>query len=395
MVPSTKPADSQGPGGGRLRRLLHRGAGGAGARPAPAGHVYRRHRREGAAPPLRRGDRQRHGRGGRRPRQLHRGRAGGGRLPRRHRQRPRHPGRPAPQVPEEVGARGHHDHAPRRRKVRLQGLRDLRRPARRRRLGGERPVRAAGGRGRARARRSTARFSPAACRSRSWKRSGRVQNRRGTRVRFRPDPQIFGEDARFQPRRLFKMARSKAYLFGGVEIRWRCAPALLDGADKVPAEASFRFPGGLKDYLAREIEGRELVAEPVFAGKIHEARRPRLARMGGGVARRRGRVLVLLLQHHPDARGRHPRERLSHRAPARASRPCRAGEPVEAHDARHHGRRHGDLRRHALRVHPRAGVPGPDQGQARDARSRRGSSRRRCATPSTTGSPPRRCRRAG
>src|SRR5918993_1531246 len=93
-------------------------------------------------------------------------------------------------------------------------------------------------------------------------------SRRWTRVRFRPDPQIFGTDARFQPRRLFKMARSKAYLFGGVEIRWRCAPALLNAGEKVPAEASFRFPGGLKDYLAREIEGRELVAEPVFAGKV-------------------------------------------------------------------------------------------------------------------------------
>src|ERR671928_205841 len=97
---------------------------------------------------------------------------------------------------------------------------------------------------------------------------GRVHNRRGTKVRFRPDPQIFGKDARFQPRRLFKMARSKAYLFGGVEIRWRCAPALLAGTDNVPAEATFRFPNGLKDYLARDIEGKELVAEQVFSGKI-------------------------------------------------------------------------------------------------------------------------------
>jgi topoisomerase-4 subunit B len=99
---------------------------------------------------------------------------------------------------------------------------------------------------------------------------GRVQNRRGTKVRFRPDPQIFGKEARFQPRRLFKMARSKAYLFGGVEIRWRCAPALLAGVENVPAEASFRFPGGLKDYLAREIEGKELVADQVFSGKIEK-----------------------------------------------------------------------------------------------------------------------------
>jgi len=97
---------------------------------------------------------------------------------------------------------------------------------------------------------------------------GRVPNRRGTKVRFKPDPQIFGAEAHFVPRRLFKMARSKAYLFGGVEIRWRCAPALLKGADNVPAEAVFRFPNGLKDYLAREIDGKELVADQVFSGKI-------------------------------------------------------------------------------------------------------------------------------
>jgi topoisomerase-4 subunit B len=95
---------------------------------------------------------------------------------------------------------------------------------------------------------------------------GRVANRRGTKVRFRPDPQIFGKDAAFQPARLFKMARSKAYLFGGVEVRWNCAPALLKG-DGVPEKAVFRFPGGLKDYLAREIEGKALVTDQMFAGK--------------------------------------------------------------------------------------------------------------------------------
>jgi topoisomerase IV subunit B len=97
---------------------------------------------------------------------------------------------------------------------------------------------------------------------------GRVLNRRGTKVRFKPDHQIFGKDAHFQPRRLFKMARSKAYLFGGVEIRWKCAPSLLEGVENVPAEAVFRFPNGLKDYLARDIEGKELVTDQVFAGKI-------------------------------------------------------------------------------------------------------------------------------
>src|SRR6202522_3048250 len=89
---------------------------------------------------------------------------------------------------------------------------------------------------------------------------GKTLNRRGTKVRFLPDPQIFGAQARFDPARVFKMARSKAYLFGGVEIRWRCAPSLIGDGSKVPAEATFHFPGGLRDYLAADIEGQELVA---------------------------------------------------------------------------------------------------------------------------------------
>ncbi len=99
---------------------------------------------------------------------------------------------------------------------------------------------------------------------------GRVLNRRGTKVRFKPDAQIFGEKAHFVPARLFRMARSKAYLFGGVEIRWSCAPELVQGTD-VPAEATFKFPGGLRDYLAGEIVGRNLVADQIFAGKIEKA----------------------------------------------------------------------------------------------------------------------------
>src|ERR1700728_2174254 len=64
--------------------------------------------------------------------------------------------------------------------------------------------------------------------------AGKAPNRRGTKVRFRPDPQIFGDNARFKPERVFKMARSKAYLFGGVEIRWSCAKELLRGIENVP-----------------------------------------------------------------------------------------------------------------------------------------------------------------
>jgi topoisomerase IV subunit B len=96
---------------------------------------------------------------------------------------------------------------------------------------------------------------------------GKVNNRRGTRVRFKPDTDIFGAKAAFKPQRLFKMTRSKAYLFGGVEIRWRCAPELLKGVEDVPAEDTFHFPGGLKDYLAAAIHADTLVHPDIFSGK--------------------------------------------------------------------------------------------------------------------------------
>ncbi|UHD43822.1 DNA topoisomerase IV subunit B [Aureimonas altamirensis] len=99
---------------------------------------------------------------------------------------------------------------------------------------------------------------------------GEVQNRRGTRVRFRPDSQIFGEGATFDPARLFAMARSKAYLFGGVEIRWSCDPALL-GEAEVPPKATFHFPGGLKDYLETSIGSEHRVTTQVFSGRTQKA----------------------------------------------------------------------------------------------------------------------------
>jgi topoisomerase-4 subunit B len=96
---------------------------------------------------------------------------------------------------------------------------------------------------------------------------GKINNRRGTKIRFKPDSEIFGAKATFKPQRLFKMARSKAYLFGGVEIRWRCAPELLKGIEDVPPEDTFHFPGGLKDYLAAAIHADALVHPDIFSGK--------------------------------------------------------------------------------------------------------------------------------
>ena len=94
---------------------------------------------------------------------------------------------------------------------------------------------------------------------------GAAPNRRGTSVTFTPDPEIFGADAAFSAERLYRLARSKAYLFAGVEIRWRCDPSLAIG--DVPEQALFQFPGGLADHLAEQLAGRECVTSPPFAGR--------------------------------------------------------------------------------------------------------------------------------
>jgi len=93
---------------------------------------------------------------------------------------------------------------------------------------------------------------------------GATQNRRGTTLAFTPDLEIFGDDARFKPARLYRLARSKAYLFAGVEIRWRCDPALI--SDETPAEAIFQFPGGLADHLKEQIGERETATNVPFVG---------------------------------------------------------------------------------------------------------------------------------
>ncbi|MDR0810628.1 MAG: DNA topoisomerase IV subunit B [Gemmobacter sp.] len=92
---------------------------------------------------------------------------------------------------------------------------------------------------------------------------GPTANRRGTAITFHPDAEIFGQ-LHLKPARLLKMARSKAYLFSGVEIRWKSA--IDDG--ETPLEASFHFPGGLADYLSDTLQKSETYAEKPFAGKV-------------------------------------------------------------------------------------------------------------------------------
>jgi len=92
---------------------------------------------------------------------------------------------------------------------------------------------------------------------------GAAPNRRGTAVSFIPDSEIFGEQ-KFKPAKLYRLARSKAYLFAGVEIRWKCAPELI--GDDTPPEAVFQFPGGLADHLKEQLGDRECATTQFFSG---------------------------------------------------------------------------------------------------------------------------------
>ena len=199
-----------------------------------------------------------------------------------------------------------------------------------------------------------------------------------------PTSQIFGENAHFKPSRLFRMARSKAYLFGGVEIRWTCAPELIQGDDDTPEKAVFHFPGGLKDFLASRIDGFDTVTDDVFAGKVE--------RKGG-----HGSVewAVTWLADEDGFTNSYCNtvptpEGGTHEAGLRAAltKGLRAyGEltnnrkaaQITAEDV------HDSAATHALGVHPRAGIPGPDQGQAVHPGSRAPGRNGACATPSTIG----------
>ena len=150
-------------------------------------------------------------------RRLHRGRTRNRRLPHRHRQRPRHSGRPASEISEEVCARSHHVHAACRRQIRLQGLRNLRRPARRRRLRGQRAVVAARGRGRARDRSSIAWRSSAATPRASSKTSARSTTAAARRSASSPTP-------RFSAR---KRPSSRTGCFG-----WRARKPICSAASR-------------------------------------------------------------------------------------------------------------------------------------------------------------------
>ncbi|AEI37697.1 DNA topoisomerase IV subunit B [Zymomonas mobilis] len=99
----------------------------------------------------------------------------------------------------------------------------------------------------------------------SLEKIGNAPNRRGTSVTFVPDHEIFGKSISFKPARLYRLVRSKAYLFAGVEIIWRCDPSLA--SEEIPEKAVFHFPGGLADCLKEEIGKRECATRDFFVGR--------------------------------------------------------------------------------------------------------------------------------
>lgn len=90
---------------------------------------------------------------------------------------------------------------------------------------------------------------------------------KGTSINFHPDPEIFGEKLHFKPQKIYDLAKSKAYLYKGVEIHWKCDPALIDSG-KVPASCVIHFPSGLKDYLSSKIDASQIIGGEIFYGNI-------------------------------------------------------------------------------------------------------------------------------
>ena len=95
---------------------------------------------------------------------------------------------------------------------------------------------------------------------------GNAPNRRGTSITFKPDPEIFGASSNLNPNKVYRMARSKAFLFKGIRILWKCAPEVLCEGDVTPPEMELHFPNGLRDFLNYQIGARATINRTPFAG---------------------------------------------------------------------------------------------------------------------------------
>ena len=100
---------------------------------------------------------------------------------------------------------------------------------------------------------------------------GNAPNRRGTSITFKPDPEIFGANSNLSPNRIYRMARSKAFLFKGIHINWKCSPEVLGEGDATPPETELHFPNGLKDFLNYQIGARATINRTMFSGEAELA----------------------------------------------------------------------------------------------------------------------------
>ena len=96
---------------------------------------------------------------------------------------------------------------------------------------------------------------------------GNAPNRRGTSITFKPDPEIFGVNSNLKPNRIFRMARSKAFLFKGIKINWRCASEILEENDTTPNETELCFPNGILDFLNYQVGAKATINRRPFAGE--------------------------------------------------------------------------------------------------------------------------------
>ena len=96
---------------------------------------------------------------------------------------------------------------------------------------------------------------------------GNAPNRRGTSITFKPDPEIFGVNSNLQPNRIFRMARSKAFLFKGIKINWKCAPEIIGEGEATPTETELCFPNGILDFLNYQVGAKATINRKPFAGE--------------------------------------------------------------------------------------------------------------------------------
>ena len=345
---------------GVRRRVDHR-ARGAGGGPQAARHVHRLDRRARPAPPGVGGRRQRGRRGAGRLLRHHRRGAARRRRGPGHRQRPWLPGRPAPQA-EEAGRRGGADRAARGRQVRRQGVRGLRRSARRRRLRGQRALHPDGRWRSTRTASSGGSSTPTPSPAR-WRRARRP-TAPAPAVTFWPDPTIF-ETVDFDFETIYRRLQEMAFLNRGLTIHLR-DERVPEDEDGKPREVTFCYKGGIADFVRHLNADQD--PDPQVGGRVRRRGRGHVGRDRHAVERVVRRVGLHLRQHDQHARGRHPRGGLPGRADQRGQQVRRRQEAAQGRrEALRRGHPRGPGRDHLGQAGQPA-VRGPDQDQARQHR---------------------------